>query len=438
MNRREERLRLAQEASAKEKKRLVLFGAGLVICIGIIVMLNLGPDAEEIAAPPPSDVQGSVAMPPIDMAALAEVRDETASQRVILESGPFASLLGVSRGLFGSHLAKLGEPVFPFADGEERASELRGSLYRMRGAVVEAEVVERVAGEPEFWCMIQTDDGGRFWFVSARVPETLFGGQNYVLADGIFYKYYTRTLGELRETAPLLIGRELVASYPVDPPVGTPDTLLLADVRDPEIGYEAPLDERGLWHLLNVSRTVRGEDGGLERAFAETRSLDDALLEELARTPELYRGLPFEFGGMVRGRPAADRLGENPLRMEEMETAWLRNNSSSVDTLLYLCAPAGFEFEEPVGAVVFHGWFLQLYAYEDREGNLRRAPVFVVASIEGTTAEPPPWASDVLWGFIGLSVVLAGVMVALIRRDKRRAAEFDAMRRARRRSTDAG
>jgi len=438
MSRREERLREAQLAAAKERKRLVLFGVGLVACIAIIVALNWGPGAEETAAPVVEDVQSVLALPPIDDVPLDTVSDATDSQRVILEAAPFAGLLAVSRGLFGGHLKRLGEPVFPFADGAERSDTLRGSIYRMRGSILEADIIERVPGKPEFWCLVETPDGDRFFYATSEVPETLFGSLNYVLADGIFFKYYTRTLGDTRATAPLLVGRELVASYPEVGPVAEPDLLLLAEVDDPVIGSDEPLDERGLWHLLNVARTVMAEEGGTERAFADARTLDDPLLEELAQAPELYRGQPFVFGGMVRGRPSPVNLGENPLRMPQMETAWLRNNSSGLDTLLHLLAPQGFDFDEPPGAVLFRGWFLQLYAYEDRDGNLRRAPVFIVTDIEGVAGEPPPWASDVLWGFIGLSVLLAGAMVILIRRDKKRAAEFDAMRRARRRGSDAG
>jgi hypothetical protein len=438
MSRREERLREAQLAAAKERKRLVLFGAGLLTCIAIIVALNWGAGEDEDAAPPVADVQGVLALPPIEDVPLDLVRDATDSQRVILEAEPFAGLLAVSRGLFGGHLKRLGEPVFPFANAAERADELRGGIYRMRGSIVEADIIERTAGEPEFWCLVETPGGERFFYATSKVPKTLFGSLNYVLADGIFFKYYTRTLGDTRATAPLLVGRELVASYPEVAPVPEPNTLLLAEVVDPDIGSDEPLDERGLWHLLNVARTVMAEDGGTERAFADAQTLDDPLLEDLAQAPEIYRGQPFLLGGMVRGRPSPVNLGENPLRMPQMETAWLRNNSSGVDTLLHLLAPQGFDFNEPEGAVLFHGWFLQLYAYEDRDGNLRRAPVFIVTDIEGVAGKPPPWASDVLWGFIGLSVLLAGAMVVLIRRDKKRAAEFDAMRRARRRGLDAG
>ena len=91
---------------------------------------------------------------------------------------------------------------------------------------------------------------------------------------------------------------------------------------------------------------------------------------------------------MVRGVQDFQVLGETPLRMDRMESAWLRNNSSTIDTLIRVCAPQGFDFRDPPGAVVMHGWFLQLYAYEDKEGNLRRAPVFIVTGEDDSLAPP--------------------------------------------------
>lgn len=412
---------------------MTLFGGGLLLCIGILVALNWGEEPEEKAASTGADIPNLMAMPPVDKEQLATVKDSTAAERVIIEPQPFQGLASLAVGLFGGHLLRLGEPDFPFDEGEARAAELRGEPFRMRGRVLDAEVRERVTGKaPEFWCLIETDRGDRAWFASLTVPETLFGSQNYVLADGYFFKYYTQKMGEERLTAPLFVGRSLVASYPVVGPAESPDVTVLAEVKDPALGAEVPLDERGLWHLLNVARTVRAEDGGVERAFADARKMEDAVLEDLARAPEVYRGAPFVFGGMVKGRPGFELLGENPLRMERMSTAWLRNNSSGVDTLVQVCAPGEFDFLDPPGTVLFHGWFLQLYSYEDKEGNQRRAPVFVIAKMEGVKGQPDPWAGQVIWVFIGLSLVLGGVMMALVRRDKRRASEFDAQRREKR------
>ena len=74
-----------------------------------------------------------------------------------------------------------------------------------------------------------------------------------------------------------------------------------------------------------------------------------------------------------------------------------------------------------------------MHAYVDMENQPRRAPVFVVADIEGVQGEPPPWANHVLYGFIGLSVLLGGTMFWLVQRDRKRAEAWQAQRRAKRR-----
>ncbi len=418
---------------------MILFGGGLLLCAGILVTLNRGDSGEESAAPAVAEIQDVMAMPPVDHDELATVKDSSTLDRVVIEPEPFKNLAAAAIALWGSTVVRLGEPAFPFADGEARSAELRGLPFRARGKLLETEIRERVPGKPaEFWTLVETDAGEQFFFASLAVPETLFGSENYVLADGFFFKYHTRTIGELRLTAPLFVGRELTASYPAVGPEAEPNLTRLAAVRDPAIDAPMPLDERGLWHLLNVARTVQAEDGGGERAFANAAELTDDVLEDVVRAPEAYRGAPFLLGGMVRGISDFEILGETPLRMERMSSAWLRNNSSTIDTLIRVCAPNDFDVLDPPGAVQMHGWFLQLYAYEDKEGNLRRTPVFVVTDIEGVHGEPPPWAGDVLWGFIGLSVVLAGLMTVMVRRDKARTAEWEASRRDKRRQARQG
>ena len=439
MSRRDERAQLAQEAAVKDRRRLILFGGGLLLCAGILVTLNRGDSEEDPATPVEPEIRNVMAMPPIDQEQLGTVKDTTTGDRVIIEPEPFKNLASAATALWGSTVVRLGEPAFPFADGEARSAELRGLPFRARGKLIEAEIRERVPGRPpEFWTLIETDAGDQFFFASLVVPETLFGNENYVLADGFFFKYYTQTIGGQRLTAPLLVGRELTASFPAIGPASSPDLTLLSAVHDPEIDRPMPLDERGLWHLLNVARTVQGEDGGMERAFADAAVLDDAVLEDVVHAPEAYRGAPFLLGGMVRGISDFEVLGETPLRMERMSSAWLRNNSSTIDTLIRVCAPNDFDFLNPPGAVQMHGWFLQLYAYEDKDGNLRRAPVFVVTDIEGVRGTPPPWAGGVLWGFIGLSVLLAGIMTVMVRRDKVRTAEWEESRREKRRQARQG
>ena len=96
-----------------EKIRMAAFFVGLVAIGGIVLQLNRATQNE--AGPIETPVQSkeaTVALPPVDKAALKTVKDETLSEQLILESDAFASLARMSRALLPGHLKAIGEPAF--------------------------------------------------------------------------------------------------------------------------------------------------------------------------------------------------------------------------------------------------------------------------------------------------------------------------------------
>ena len=129
MSRREELQKAHRELAARDRRRLIAVVGTGVFALALFVALEL---SRSESAPPevqdaPSDL-ASLALPTVDRALLATVRDGTLAEQVALEPEAFAHLADNARMLLPSILQRLGEPAFQFADAESRASELRGSL----------------------------------------------------------------------------------------------------------------------------------------------------------------------------------------------------------------------------------------------------------------------------------------------------------------------
>lgn len=424
MEKKELRQIQAQRAAAKDKRRLVISVVGLALCLVVLFQLRVFGDKAEKEGIGQQETKTlySGMMPDIDFDLLAEVQDSSDSDQVILEPVPFQHLASNAAKLVGSWLYVLGEPQFPFEQVEASAADLRGQPYRLRGELIDARKVLRVAGEEsEYWCLGRTDDGELFWFVSLKMPETLFGSDNFVLADGYFFKQYRQKQGEEWVTAPLFVGRALEPSYRAMPPSEVPTPAVLLALKDHPLGTDndpRQLDEEpALWDMANAARTVSGDPQLLTDAIAETILLDDQTIEELVQNPDIFRGRMFELGGLIREARTV-QVPENPLREREMSSAWVRNDFLG-DFLLHLKAPGTFDFHPNKGPIVFHGWFLMLWAYVDTNGIPRRAPVFVVVDAEPQESFTPPFAGQIVVMFLGLALVIGLLLFWLIKRDRR-------------------
>jgi len=217
----------------------------------------------------------------------------------------------------------------------------------------------------------------------------------------------------------LFVGHELAPSYRKLEPISEPDSELLARLEDQPLGTNndpRKLDQREeLWHLMNLAQSVNAE-GGVNPE--EAILLDYDKLVALSKDPEVYRGRLFELGGLVR-EAATVRAEENPLRVREISSAWIRNESLG-DTLMHLKAPGEFNFFPNKGPVIYHGYFLMLWAYVDTKSVPRRVPVFVVTDAEVQVVPTPPFAGQMAFIFIGIAVVLGLIMFIVVQRDRKR------------------
>ncbi|MHC4380684.1 MAG: hypothetical protein ACYSU1_06305, partial [Planctomycetota bacterium] len=344
MERKELRQIQAERAAVKDKRRLVISVVGLALCMVVLFQLKVyGEKAEkEGTTHKDSMTQYEGMLPEIDFELLGKVKDRSTSDQVILEPEPFHHLSSKAKRLIGSWLYVLGEPQFPFDKVEDSSADMRGQPYRLRGELLDAREVTRVAGEDsEYWCLARTDHGDLFWFVSLMMPETLFGSDNFVLADGYFFKQYRQKQDEEWLTAPLFVGRALEPSYRALDPIAAPTPEVLYAIKDQPIGTDndpRQLDEDpDLWDMANAARTVTHDADLLAGAIAEPLLLDGQSIEDLVQNPSIFRGRMFELGGLIR-EASTVQLAENPLREREMSSAWVRNDSLG-DFLLHLKAP---------------------------------------------------------------------------------------------------
>lgn len=438
MSRREALRKAHQDLAARDRRRLIAVGATGVLALVLFVALEITRDGEGAAeVREESQHVSSLALMPVDRALLATVKDGSLAEQLVLEPEPAAHLAANARTLLPAILQRLGEPAFPFAEAAERAAELRGGLFRIRGTLLEGETrpPRGEVGE-EYWAILRGEDGGEAVHVSVLPTGERFAPGDWVRADGYFLKHHSLTVGGERRTLPLFYGARLERSVPRAEPAALPDLARLATVRDTPMLVEDEPDLAATWHLANVARTLAADPAALEAAFAAAPWLSAELLAQINETPEAFRAAPLRVGGVVfHGTRIV--VEENPLREQFLSEAWLRNSNFG-DFPLLVRAPGRVEWEKMLGAYEFRGWFQQMWAYEDSnlneagQGDWRRVPIFVFADARPINPAAPPFVGQIVWIVFGLLLLLAALLFTLVMRDRARARQVEALLIARR------
>lgn len=169
----------------------------------------------------------------------------------------------------------------------------------------------------------------------------------------------------------------------------------------------------------------------LEAAFADAPWLDVALLKELDRTPEAFRGAPIRIAGFI-SLGEVWPVEENPIGASEYSEAWVANSNFG-DVRVMLRTPGRVDFTRLEGILEFRGWFQQMWAYEAQTGDRFRIPLFVFADAKPVPA--PASGGNRAWtvAVIVTTVGLTGLLYALVRRDRARSAAAEARLNQRRR-----
>jgi hypothetical protein len=399
---------------------------GLLAAIVIFVWLRIGLDKKGDPDKVPevgtqTQIGSDIQFPPVDLSIFEDVRDSSSTDRLLLESGPFLELLKISRALLPGHLDALESPRIPFENIEQNAATLRGVPFRERGKLVDLKIQQRVVDGPaETWALVETDEGKRYWYVTLKEPQELFGsGGNYVVTDGFFYKLYTHSTEDERVTAPLMVGRELRPSVRKAEAAKAIDLGVLADVRDADFFEVRPIEDLGYWHLMNFVETLQTEPVRIDTEFERAEPLSRSSLQVILEDPSLKRGRPYRiYGRTVHAWNKANE--ENPTRLPFSSHSFLFKYELG-DQYLRLVAPGKDALNNLGLGTEMLAYFHKMWAYTDGNGQERRVPVFFVASFTEREIEKAPLEGQIVLAFIALFVIMLIGFSYLIRRDRKQA-----------------
>jgi hypothetical protein len=171
------------------------------------------------------------------------------------------------------------------------------------------------------------------------------------------------------------------------------------------------------WMLLSHANSERAAAIDWDSA----PELDNAAMVKILVNGAAHRGAPYRIPisrdlGIWTQDP-----GENPARLETVTTGWIGNFTWTNQAGLIQFVMAGEQPQLQESKLVRgHGFFLKNFAYEPRDGGLRVAPFFVLASIEPYTAVYDPTADYIMYGIGAVTVLLIGSFAAFLLWDRRR------------------
>jgi len=370
------------------------------------------------------------------------VLDAREGDRVLLPGhATLAPLLEYTDSFHSGHFAALG--ISPLDAAAQSAlvadpEAHRAEAYLARGWLDDLDQRIGPSGSSEHHGRLRLEDRSYCHFVVSGLPDGLIV-DDFVRLDGLFLKLFRSEADEGWVEGPMLVGSELVNSWPRPDEVDqgalfTKLTLITDDTIDGGLTGLGGETFDAQWLLMD--RIVR--DGDLETDWEKAPSLDDGNLVELMTKGHQWRGAPFRIPIARNMDLWTNAPGENPARVGKTTMGWIgswtwTNNKSAV---LHYVMPHDAEHLRGAKFISARGYFIKNFAYETRDGNLRVAPFFVLSHLEEFI---PPTDNTIKHVGYGICA-LAGVMTLLIffglKKDKKRAASFQAdlvrRRRARR------
>lgn len=416
--------------SGGERVRLILMGAGVVVIAVALFVAMRQAETPTASTDVPEEVTARVELPTIPTEELQRaVDDRTPEARVRLERAPLATLLDLARRLTPAHYQAMGTT---FAD-EARIGEIqadpaawRGKPVGARGRLLKLNTRRPdTAAAPEHSFILDVEGGGRLHGVTLNAAADLEPG-DWVVFQGLFLKLYSDEApdGSWVE-GPLVVGSALERSVaPVGPrPTFDPDDLLI--VVDDTLQRALGLDVPGRYELLAHARDAA--DG--EHNFAAAPELDRTILAQILEDGQSYRGaalrLPISRVEVVRHM----LLPENPARLHEVTELWLTNvNWDKKLPVIGLHVPGRVTGIQKGDLIDGDLLFFKNYAFDSSVGSRRLSPLFVALEVRRFELPRDSVMRQVLLGVAGLTVLMVVLLAVLVRRDRRRADEFERQR----------
>jgi len=425
-----DKTKLSPGIRKSEKVKLIAMSGGAVLVfVAVLVSISQGRRArnqENGDLPAVENTPVEVAFrPEVDTELLeAVVRDAEGPDRVMLEPDAVRELMSAARQMPSSSYddPTIGARELDAAVIDELAASpdpLRGEPFYVRGWIETIE--ERGApgdGGKRFLGRLTLEDRSTAYFLVAEKPESMIFG-DFTRVNGLFLKNFSDEDPENRGTwldGPLLVGRELIRSYPSFGTVTELEPNEVAGITDDDLaGGISGIPFDALWHTLAYARDM--EPGTIDWESAPL--MTQAKLKELLDDPPAHRFEPYRIPISELMQLTVKRAGENPARIESYTEGWIGN----------MYWKGGLKFIAPVphpelrlrDFVTARGLFFKNYAYEPLDGGMNVAPIFVLTDLE--YYERPAGTALVHLGWvIGISSVGLLIFLSfLLSRDRRSA-----------------
>jgi hypothetical protein len=436
--------------NASERKRLIIMGAVFVFVAGAL-MWNRFASSTRAPSPPQEEVRTTVVTPAVRSDAYRSLaKDATLEERSIVESEALEVALDDARKYAPVHF----EPMNGVELDAKTVAELAGSSDTSRGRVLRVHgTIEQLVSYPRAAELdahhrgrVRLGDGSAAFFAASEFGEGLeLGVGDYIRVDGFFLKNYAESTPSGWVEGPLVVGPRAVRSQPVLATVTAIAPGDFAEVEDDTQEYRAVRDGvREYWQL--VSYVDQLDPAQVDWNAAPM--LDRALLAELVADPARFRGVPLRLPPCRVQGIWTQQQPENPARIDTLTEGWLgtavwHDPESRVLKPVRFVSPrpnpglVGPEsITRPGSEMVAKGYFLRMVRYQSAEVGIQVAPLFVLADMEPWSPSQDFALSTVLWIVGASAVTLIFVFWFLLRRDKKKSAEFAAemvrRRRARR------
>lgn len=414
------------------------------VLLAAIVYAGFTWDSVAAPAPDEAEVEATVVAPSIDVAVLAQARDDTREQRLQLEREPLSQLLRTAIDVGPTVAAALGMPEEPVPVATVRADM---ATWRGRWLWYEGELVD-LAGPREghpidgysiYEATIRLASGDHAIGAFSLPPDVAIQRGSWVRIEGYLMKLRDTTYPlDVRE-APMLVGRSIQRDYEDWGRVLQLDPAIMAKVDDATYWPHDPMwhtieedQTEPLWHLAAFVRDTAGQ-----RSFADWRRIDilnAAQFFEPFKAHEIARGTPRRvIGTLIRRTTIA--APANPAGIKFWTVAWVQVREYG-GALVPIWVPQRVR-ELPLRAQLeVRGFYYRHFAYEATNGQRHFVPLFVAADLDSYVLETSPAMRQI--GMV-LGGILTGLMV-LFWVSQRRATkaalrhqqEMDARRRRRR------
>jgi len=388
-------------------------------------------------------VEKEVSVPEVGGTRIDElVRDGDQLERVTIEGEGLDLVLGTARALTPGHFEAMKAEELSqesIAGLLETPSPNRGKAFFARGRVDALRTRRRSPELPEEHIgRLILDDGSVAYFLVMEIPEDPL----YVRVDGLFLKNYSDELyekpGEWVD-GPLLIGPRAIRSFESLGTVEGFDWAALYQIEDAKLNEDPPRIVRdtpyaAMWHLMAMVRDL--PEGAIDWASAPELSAE--LLTELNEDPDTWRWQPIRIPISRVQDARIKRAGENPARIDRYTQGWIGN--AMWNNVIHFRSPDLYEDFEIGDYFRGQGFFLHNFAYDAKARNLHTAPLFVLHSVEEFVPKEDETLVYIAWGAAGGTVLLVGLFIFLLFRDRKKARalqeEIIRRRRARRARQD--